>query len=229
MKPKPLETRFPTGRIKKVMQADDEVGKVAVASPVLISRALELFLQKLVDETYKVTIARNAKTVTGSHLKACIEANSDFDFLREVVAQVPDLGNELKEEKGPGRPRKRKDEEEGADEEAGASNEGKACKLPRRGKADGSGALKRQTSRKKKKDGQVEGERRVEVQNSFDLNSQPVDTARDEVEGNGSAARSAAESDLQNQLLEKAIQEHQRAPAAGAQTLDGVDDDYDDM
>ena len=102
-------------------------------------------------------------------------------------------------------------------------------KLPRRGKADGAGGFKRQTSRKRTKDDQVEGERRVEVQNSFDLNSRPVDTAQDEVEGNGSEARSAAESDLQNQLLEKAIQEHQRAPAAGARTLDEADDDYDDM
>jgi hypothetical protein len=39
--------------------------------------------------------------------KACIEANSTFDFLKEVVAHVPDLGNEAKEEKGAGRPRKR--------------------------------------------------------------------------------------------------------------------------
>lgn len=67
------------------------------------------------------------------------------------------------------------------------------------------------------------------MQNTFDLNSQPVDTAQDEVEGNKSEARRAAVLDLQDQLLEKAIQEHQRTPGPGAQTLDEVEDDYDDV
>ncbi|KAI9125787.1 hypothetical protein K1719_003205 [Acacia pycnantha] len=52
---KKLDTRFPASRIKKIMQADEDVGKIALAVPVLVSKALELFLQDLCDRTYEVT------------------------------------------------------------------------------------------------------------------------------------------------------------------------------
>eukprot|EP00850_Spirogloea_muscicola_P012228 SM000078S22087 [mRNA] locus=s78:302868:304776:- [translate_table: standard] len=89
---KKLDTRFPSARIKKIMQADEEVGKIAQATPVGISRALELFLQDLCDKTYRVTQERGSKTVTVAHLKQCIERHSAFDFLRELVTNFPDPG-----------------------------------------------------------------------------------------------------------------------------------------
>lgn len=55
-------------RIKKIMQCDEEVGKVAQAVPVIISRALELFVESLLKKAEVVTNARNAKTLTPSHL-----------------------------------------------------------------------------------------------------------------------------------------------------------------
>jgi histone H3/H4 len=65
---KKLDTRFPAARIKKIMQADEEVGKIAMATPVLISKALELFLQSLCDKTYEITLRRGAKTMSSLHL-----------------------------------------------------------------------------------------------------------------------------------------------------------------
>jgi hypothetical protein len=50
------------------MQMDDEVGKVAQAVPVIISRTLELFVESLLKKAEVVTVARNAKTLTPSHL-----------------------------------------------------------------------------------------------------------------------------------------------------------------
>ncbi|XP_069015236.1 dr1-associated corepressor isoform X4 [Embiotoca jacksoni] len=55
-------------RIKKIMQTDEEIGKVAAAVPVIISRALELFLESLLTKACQVTQSRNAKTMTTSHL-----------------------------------------------------------------------------------------------------------------------------------------------------------------
>uniref|UniRef100_A0A8C6Z3M3 Transcription factor CBF/NF-Y/archaeal histone domain-containing protein n=1 Tax=Nothoprocta perdicaria TaxID=30464 RepID=A0A8C6Z3M3_NOTPE len=55
-------------RIKKIMQTDEEIGKVAAAVPVIISRALELFLAALLRRACHVTQARNAKTMTTAHL-----------------------------------------------------------------------------------------------------------------------------------------------------------------
>ncbi|GBG80944.1 hypothetical protein CBR_g31500 [Chara braunii] len=89
-----LPCLFLQARIKKIMQADDEVGKIAQATPVLISKAMELFLQDLCNRTYQITAARGAKTIGISHLKACVMSNGVYDFLRDIVSQAPDAGAE---------------------------------------------------------------------------------------------------------------------------------------
>nr|1JFI_A Chain A, Transcription Regulator NC2 alpha chain [Homo sapiens] len=76
-KKKKYNARFPPARIKKIMQTDEEIGKVAAAVPVIISRALELFLESLLKKACQVTQSRNAKTMTTSHLKQCIELEGD--------------------------------------------------------------------------------------------------------------------------------------------------------
>lgn len=73
------------------MQTDEEVGKVAQAVPVIISRTLELFIKSLLTKTVRVTNARNAKTLSPSHLKQVIESESRFDFLKELVKNVPEI------------------------------------------------------------------------------------------------------------------------------------------
>ncbi|KAG8201793.1 hypothetical protein JTE90_027277 [Oedothorax gibbosus] len=93
-KKKKYNARFPPARIKKIMQTDEEIGKVAAAVPVIISRALELFVESLVTKTSLITKSRNAKTLTTSHLKSCVLADNSFTFLREIVASVPDVQGE---------------------------------------------------------------------------------------------------------------------------------------
>uniref|UniRef100_A0A061RPN9 Dr1-associated corepressor n=2 Tax=Tetraselmis sp. GSL018 TaxID=582737 RepID=A0A061RPN9_9CHLO len=63
-KPHPL-----AARIKRIMQKDDDVGKISQASPLLIARAMELFLQKLCRDMAALATSRGARTVTSSHLK----------------------------------------------------------------------------------------------------------------------------------------------------------------
>ncbi|CAB4398283.1 histone-fold-containing protein [Rhizophagus irregularis] len=87
---KKYKTKFPVARIKKIMQMDEDVGKVAQATPVLISKALELFMQSLIDHACQETRARNAKRMSVSHLKKTIMTTEQFDFLKDVVANIPD-------------------------------------------------------------------------------------------------------------------------------------------
>lgn len=101
-KKKKYNARFPPARIKKIMQTDEEIGKVAAAVPVIISRALELFLESLLRKACNVTQSRNAKTMTTSHLKQCIELEQQFDFLKDLVAAVPDMQGEGDEPHGEG-------------------------------------------------------------------------------------------------------------------------------
>ena len=50
------------------MQSDEEIGKVAAAVPVIISRALELFVETLLKNANTVIANRGARTLTQSHL-----------------------------------------------------------------------------------------------------------------------------------------------------------------
>lgn len=97
-KKKKYNARFPPARIKKIMQSDEEVGKVAAAVPVIISRALELFVETLLKRMDATMTERGARTMTPGHLKLCIHSEPRFDFLKDLVLDVPDLAADNGEE-----------------------------------------------------------------------------------------------------------------------------------
>ena len=68
-KKKKFNARFPPARIKKIMQLDEDVGKVASAVPVMISRALEIFMENLLVQSSQLAGSKGARTLTSSHLK----------------------------------------------------------------------------------------------------------------------------------------------------------------
>ncbi|KAG7220151.1 hypothetical protein INR49_027991 [Caranx melampygus] len=127
-KKKKYNARFPPARIKKIMQTDEEIGKVAAAVPVIISRALELFLESLLTKACQVTQSRNAKTMTTSHLKQCIELEQQFDFLKDLVATVPDMQGEGEENHTEGEEKKGRKPGSGR-KNGGAGSKGKDKKL----------------------------------------------------------------------------------------------------
>ncbi|CDS14171.1 hypothetical protein LRAMOSA06341 [Lichtheimia ramosa] len=105
---KKYKTKFPVARIKKIMQLDEDVGKVAQATPVLISKALELFMQSLIDQACQETRQRNAKRLSAAHLKKTIETVEQFDFLKDMVASIPDPTDAMEEDPKPTRRRSAK-------------------------------------------------------------------------------------------------------------------------
>ncbi|RCK58776.1 Negative cofactor 2 complex subunit alpha [Candida viswanathii] len=79
-----IKTHFPAARIKKIMQSDEEIGKVAQATPIIVGRALEIFMANL---------KQGVKRITASHVKSAIENAEQFDFLVEAVEKYPSLKN----------------------------------------------------------------------------------------------------------------------------------------
>ncbi|KAJ7988819.1 hypothetical protein DPEC_G00313150 [Dallia pectoralis] len=77
--------RFPPGRIKKIMQKDTEVGRIATAVPVIISQAVEMFLKSLLTKTCQITKSKHSRVMSISHVKQCIESEKLFDFLKELA------------------------------------------------------------------------------------------------------------------------------------------------
>jgi len=104
-----LKTSFPVARIKRIMQADEDVGKVAQVTPHVVSRALELFMIKLISAS--ATQARGGaqaaagggggkgpKRILVQHMKKAIQSDNTFDFLQEIAAKVPDAPSKTKKE-----------------------------------------------------------------------------------------------------------------------------------
>ncbi|KAF2652729.1 histone-fold-containing protein [Lophiostoma macrostomum CBS 122681] len=85
-----IKSHFPVARIKRIMQADDDVGKVAQVTPVVVSKALELFMISLVTKAASEAKARNSKRVGAVHLKQAVTKDEQFDFLSEIVSKVAD-------------------------------------------------------------------------------------------------------------------------------------------
>lgn len=86
--PSPVRTKFPTARIKRIMQADEEVGKVAQQTPIAVGKALELFMVQLVLNSADVAKEKGSKRVTAQMLKQVVEEDEQWDFLRDIVSKV---------------------------------------------------------------------------------------------------------------------------------------------
>ncbi|RAL13863.1 negative cofactor 2 transcription regulator complex subunit BUR6 [Aspergillus homomorphus CBS 101889] len=102
--PVEVKTKFPVARIKRIMQADEDVGKVAQVTPIAVSKALELFMISLVTKAAKEAKDRNSKRVTASHLKQAVAKDEVLDFLADIIAKVPD------------QPASRKHDDDGSDQ-----------------------------------------------------------------------------------------------------------------
>ncbi|EIE27699.1 hypothetical protein COCSUDRAFT_52243 [Coccomyxa subellipsoidea C-169] len=101
-----------SARIKKIMQADEDVGKIAQATPVLLGRAVELFLKQLCDGAVAIANSKDARTLSAAHLKAYVMSDTTMDFLKQTMASAPDIAAE-DEEPAPKPKRRRKTAEEG--------------------------------------------------------------------------------------------------------------------
>lgn len=91
-----IKTQFPVARIKRLMQSDEDVGKVAQATPVVVAKALELFMIQLVDASCDRAKQQRAKRVGIPHLYKAVMEEEKFDFLRDVVAKHETQAQESK-------------------------------------------------------------------------------------------------------------------------------------
>ncbi|XP_047193761.1 dr1-associated corepressor isoform X2 [Scophthalmus maximus] len=70
------------------MQKDVEVGRIAMAVPVIIARALEMFLKTLLTKTCLVTQSKPSTVMSVAHMKQCIESEKLFHFLKEAAERA---------------------------------------------------------------------------------------------------------------------------------------------
>ncbi|KAI1907298.1 hypothetical protein LOZ12_005569 [Ophidiomyces ophidiicola] len=95
-----IKTKFPVARIKRIMQADEDVGKVAQVTPIAVAKALELFMITLVTKAAQQAKDRSSKRVTATHLKEAIAQDEVLDFLADIISKVPDQPASKKDDDG---------------------------------------------------------------------------------------------------------------------------------
>ncbi|KAF6005330.1 hypothetical protein CCYA_CCYA01G0191 [Cyanidiococcus yangmingshanensis] len=86
-------SRFTAGRVKRLLQTNDEVGHMAASVPVLVGHAAEHFLRDLSLQAAANAQQMGAATITASLLKYTVEHEERFRFLRPLFEQVPPVGD----------------------------------------------------------------------------------------------------------------------------------------
>ena len=87
---KTVTLHFPLGRIKRIMQTDEDVGKLAISTPAAVCCAMQEFMKELVEKTLNELSEEENKEgkkskITVEHLKLVFEKYEKFDFLRGVA------------------------------------------------------------------------------------------------------------------------------------------------
>ncbi|KAF7845919.1 hypothetical protein BT93_L0043 [Corymbia citriodora subsp. variegata] len=85
-----VKTTFPTARVKRIMQADEDIGKVAIATPTAVTMALQLFITSLVLIGAAEAHESGTNKITVDHLKQGISNTTQFDFLHDLVNNTKD-------------------------------------------------------------------------------------------------------------------------------------------
>lgn len=80
-----IKTHFPPAKVKKIMQSDEDIGKVSQATPVITGRSLEFFIALLVKKSGDLARQRGMKRITADVLRDTILEDEKFDFLRESI------------------------------------------------------------------------------------------------------------------------------------------------
>ena len=79
------KTKFPLTRIKKIMQQNEEVGKASITVPVVLSKAIELLFEELIEKMKNKADDRKSKKIIAQDLKDVISSNQvEYNFLNSI-------------------------------------------------------------------------------------------------------------------------------------------------
>jgi len=88
---KKRKTRFPISRIKKLIQLNENIGKTTSTVPVVISRAIELFMEDLIEKMIKEAKNEDSTKLVETHYNTVVEREeSMYGFLKDAVKEEDD-------------------------------------------------------------------------------------------------------------------------------------------
>ena len=85
------ELVFSSLKVKKIIQENKEIGKIANMSPYVISKSLEYFIKDLIVEAAKNTKELGLNSIQKINLKNVIMSKENLRFLRYLVEDIEDV------------------------------------------------------------------------------------------------------------------------------------------
>lgn len=72
---------FPASRIKKIMLGNEDIGKITPSAPVVLGRALELFLSEILSEVAEICTKNGTTKIHENDMQAVINKHEKYGFL----------------------------------------------------------------------------------------------------------------------------------------------------
>ena len=74
--------------MKRIIQQDDDVGKMAAAVPVMVAKMSEIFITRLLEQSGKVMEDRGSRTLSVDHVAGAIREDVRYQHVLTVVTRV---------------------------------------------------------------------------------------------------------------------------------------------
>ena len=75
-------SNFPASRVKKIMLDNEDIGKITPSTPVVLGRALELFLADFLSEIVSLCRASGSVKINENEVRLVVEKHERYGFLR---------------------------------------------------------------------------------------------------------------------------------------------------
>ena len=73
------------------MQSNKEIGKIQSNTPLVIAKALEMFIEDITKQSSLIATRNQDTKINPSHIKNAVMNEEKFLFLKEAVVKIPDL------------------------------------------------------------------------------------------------------------------------------------------
>ncbi|CAD8203861.1 unnamed protein product [Paramecium octaurelia] len=93
------QLKFPVSKVKKIVQENQDVGKINNVVPYVLTKSLELFLSDILSKCKETLKDRKLNKATPGLLKIVLQ-ESQYDFMKDYAQKLPDLEESKKKKKG---------------------------------------------------------------------------------------------------------------------------------
>jgi hypothetical protein len=90
-KNKKVDPHFPVTKIKKIIQENQEIGKLSNVVPPLVEQSLQYFLGDLIKKSEEVATENGMGKLTPAVLKQALLSLEGYDFMKDALDDVEDV------------------------------------------------------------------------------------------------------------------------------------------